>query len=49
MPLTVSVPVLAVIEPRWAVVTKSVGEVIDEALVIPLTVNVPAVAVIEPK
>jgi len=49
MPDTVKVPALAVIEPRCAVVTYSVGEVIVEVLLIPLTVKVPALAVIEPR
>ena len=49
MPLTVKTPALAVIEPKCAVVTYKVGEVIDPALVMPLTVKTPALAVIEPK
>jgi len=48
MPDTVKVPALAVIEPRCAVVTYSVGEVIVEALAIPFTVKVPVDAVIDP-
>jgi len=49
IPATVNVPALAVIEPRCAVVTYKVGEVIVEVLAIPVTVNVPALAVIEPR
>ena len=48
MPVTVNVPALAVIEPRWAVFTYSVGVVIVAVLAMPVTVNVPALAVIEP-
>jgi len=48
MPFTVSVPPLAVIDPRSAVVTNSAGAVITAALAMPLVVNVPALAVIIP-
>ena len=36
------------IDPKYAVVTNKVGDVIDAALAIPVTVNVPALAVIDP-